>query len=169
MKNPVLQAHAIQYAELCGISLNLKTPLGYGNDGIVWRSDRQSAVTVFEQRFKYDRESACYQRLAENNVKSIEGLAVPQLMGVNEDLMIVEMRLVTPPYLLDFGKAYLDTSPEYPVESMEEWEAEGAENFGARWSDVKVILWRLKQYGIYLRRQAREHQLWRSGRPIMLP
>ena len=70
-------------------------------------------------------------------------------MGQNDELMIVEMRLVTPPYLLDFGKAYLDSKPEYPVESMEEWEEEGVENFGHRWPDVKGILWSLRQHGIY--------------------
>jgi hypothetical protein len=70
-------------------------------------------------------------------------------MGLNDSLLIVEMRLVTPPYLLDFGKAYLDSAPEYPAESMEEWEDEGAENFGARWPEVKVILWCLKQFAIY--------------------
>ncbi len=63
--------------------------------------------------------------------------------------MIVEMRLVTPPYLLDFGKAYLDSAPEYPSDAMSEWEQQGAENFGARWNDVRAAIWALKQYGIY--------------------
>lgn len=127
----------------------MKTPLGYGNDGVVWKSNRQSAVKALAQHFKYDRESKCYQRLAENNVKSIEGLAVPQLMNCNSELLIVEMRLVTPPYLLDFGKAYLDSAPDFPTEVMDDWEAEGVENFGAKWPDVKVLLWCLRKYGIY--------------------
>jgi hypothetical protein len=59
------------------------------------------------------------------------------------------MRLVTPPYLIDFGKAYLDSAPEFPVETMEEWEQEGIDNFGARWTDVLAVLWALKQLGIY--------------------
>lgn len=83
MSNQALQESAIKYAHLCGISLNLKTPLGYGNDGVVWKSSRQTAVKAFEQQFKYDRESACYQRLAEHNVKSIHGLAVPQLTRIS--------------------------------------------------------------------------------------
>ena len=129
--------------------MNLKTPLGYGNDGTVWKSNRQSAIKAFEQQIKYDREKECYQRFARNNVTAILGLAVPQLLNTNDDLLIVEMRLVTPPYLLDFAKAYLDQPPVFPVETMEEWEQEGLENFGARWPDVKALLWSLKELGIY--------------------
>ena len=70
-------------------------------------------------------------------------------MGLDSDLLIVEMRLVTPPYLLDFGKALIDSPPDFSPEVMEDWEAEGVDNFGARWSDVKAVLWSLKQYGIY--------------------
>lgn len=149
MPNPALQARAIEYAALCGISLDLRTPLGYGNDGTVWKSNRQSAVKVFEEQFKYLRESACYQRLQEHQIKQIKGLAVPQLMGMSDTLFIVEMRLVSPPYLLDFGKAYLDIAPDFPAEAMEDWETEGIENFGERWPDVKAILWALRQLGIY--------------------
>lgn len=127
----------------------MKTPLGYGNDGCVWKSNRQSAVKAFERQENYRRESTCYQRLAERNVTSILGLAIPQLMGLNDSLMIVEMRLVTPPFLLDFGKAHLDLPPDFPPEVMVEWEESGRELFGSRWSDVEAILWALKQHGIY--------------------
>lgn len=129
--------------------MNLKTPLGYGNDGTVWQTDRHSAVKAFELTIKYERERDCYQRLGDHNVRAIQGLAVPELLGHNDGLLVVEMRLVTPPYLLDFGKAYLDSRPEFPAETMEEWEEEGVENFGARWLDVKAILWSLAQHGIY--------------------
>jgi len=144
-----LEANAVTYATLCKISLNLQTPLGYGNDGTVWRSSRHSAVKAFELRTKYERERNCYQRLRRHNVKSLHGLAVPQLMGHNDELFIVEMHLVTPPYLLDFGKAHLDSKPDFPAETMEEWEQEGQENFGQRWTDVKIVLWHLQQLGIY--------------------
>jgi hypothetical protein len=149
MSNPTLQAHAIEYASLSRISLDLKTPLGYGNDGTVWRSHRQSAVKAFEREHNYRMESECYQRFAENNVKSLHGLTIPQLMGLNDSLMIVEMRLVTPPFLLDFGKAHLDSPPDFSAEVWEDWEHDGQELFAARWPDVKTVIAALKRYGIY--------------------
>jgi len=70
-------------------------------------------------------------------------------MGHDDDLLVVEMLVVTPPFLLDFAKAHLDSSPEFPAETMREWEGEGMENFGDRWPDVKAVLWSLRQLGIY--------------------
>ncbi|MGH7136913.1 MAG: hypothetical protein ACREHD_14330, partial [Pirellulales bacterium] len=36
-------------------------------------------------------------------------------------LQIIEMTLVHPPYLLDFGKAYIDEPAPYTQEQLEEW------------------------------------------------
>ena len=63
--------------------------------------------------------------------------------------MIVEMQLVTPPFVLDFGKAYLDSPPEFSEEQMDDWGQQGQELFESRWPDVKIIIWTLKRYGIY--------------------
>lgn len=149
MSNSDLKAKATAYATLSGISLNLKTPLGYGNDGVVWQSSRQTAVKAFEREFKYLRERDCYRRFQQHKVRSIQGLTIPELIGYDNELMIVEIRIVTPPYLLDFAKAYLDSKPDFPPETMEEWEQEGLDNFGDRWADVRVVLWVLTKYGIY--------------------
>jgi hypothetical protein len=149
MPKSLLQANALEYARLCGISLNLKTPLGHGNDGSVWKSSRQSAVKAFERQFNYLKELHCYQRLYENRVRLIQGHAIPQLMGSNDDLMVVEMQLVAPPFLLDFRKAYLDSAPEFSEEQMNDWEEQGQELFEGRWPDVRTIIWALKRYEIY--------------------
>jgi hypothetical protein len=149
MPNPILEQNAKAYAKLSGISLNLKTPLGYGNDGCVWKSNRQSAVKAFERQDNYRRESRCYQRLAEHGVRFIQGLAIPQLLGLDDRLMIVEMQLVAPPFLLDFGKAHLDVAPDFSPEVMTDWEETGEELFGLRWPDAKAVVWGLRQYGIY--------------------
>jgi hypothetical protein len=149
MPNPILEANAKQYAQLCRISLNLKTPLGYGNDGTVWRSSRQTAVKAYESTVKYDRELECYQRFARGKVRSIHGLAVPELIAYSHVLHVIEMRIVTPPFLLDFAKAHLDVKPDFPDEVIADWEQEGIENFGERWGDVKIILYELQRHGIY--------------------
>ena len=44
MFNSELQEHAIEYAKISGITIDLKTSLGYGTDGTVWRSNRKTAV-----------------------------------------------------------------------------------------------------------------------------
>jgi hypothetical protein len=149
MPNPELQRHAALYASLSGIALNLKTPLGYGNDGAVWTSNRKSAVKAFERPGNYYNEIGCYQRFRDHDVKSIRGLSVPQLMGYDEGLLVIEMRLVSPPFLLDFGKAHLDVPPRFPRDIMEQWEQDGKEMFGKRWKDVGLIIAALKSYGIY--------------------
>ena len=59
------------------------------------------------------RNSVSYQRLAEKKVRSINGLAVPGLMGYDVELLAIEMEVVHPPYLLDFGKAYIDEPSPY--------------------------------------------------------
>ncbi len=52
----------------------------------------------------------------------IDGLNVPRLVEFDDELQIIEMEIVKPPYLLDFGKAHLDARPDFPAETMTEWE-----------------------------------------------
>lgn len=47
------------------------------------------------------------------------------------------MDIVSPPFLLDFGKAYLDVPPDYSPEAIADWEAERREIFGDRWVQVQ--------------------------------
>ncbi len=70
-------------------------------------------------------------------------------MGNDDGLLVLEMRLVTPPFLLDFGKAHLDQCTDFPPEVMEDWEVEGRDMFGNRWDDVEQIIAELKRFGIY--------------------
>ena len=63
--------------------------------------------------------------------------------------MIIEMEVVSPPFILDFGKVWLDRRPDYPEDSWAERERQGEEDFGARWQDVKAVLSVLESYGIY--------------------
>ncbi len=47
---------------------------------------------------------------------------------------------VSAPYLLDFGKVYFDTPPQYEEGAWEEKLAEQAELFGDRWPEVQEAL-----------------------------
>ena len=61
------------------------------------------------------------------------------------------MTIVSPPFLLDFGKVYLDSPPPYwdNSEIMSNWHVEGRENFGERWSKVLSLIGWLQKYGIW--------------------
>ena len=63
---------------------------------------------------------------------------------------VIEMEVVTRPFVLDFAGAYLDTPPDYPDEVLADWRTEKQEQFGDRWPDVEAILRSLEQFGIYV-------------------
>ena len=122
---------AKSYAESQCRIVDFSEPLGFGQDGRVWRTEHNSAIKVIERPETYNREKGCYQRLEENGVSEINGLAVPKLLGFHDELQIIEIGMVKPPYVLDFGKAFLDKPPDYTAESLDDWEEELVELFGA--------------------------------------
>lgn len=123
--------------------------LGQGQDGIVWLSDRTTAIKVFERQENYLRELRCYQRLQSHSITVLGGFTIPALIAHSDTLMVVEMELVTPPYLLDFGKAYLDQTPDFSAEVWNDWEAERRELFEDRWPQVRALLAGLRVHGIH--------------------
>lgn len=99
--------------------------LGHGTDGAVWQSTSNTAVKVLELLRNYNIELECYQRLESEGVNHLKGFAVPQLLGFNRELLVIEMRIVTPPFILDFAKAWLDVPPDFSPEVLEDWERDG--------------------------------------------
>ena len=77
----------------------------------------------------------------------------------DDELQVIEIEIVKPPYLLDFGKAHLDKRPDFPEETMAEWEEQLVELFG---DDVPQGEGRAAEaHGLrhlLLRREAGEHQ-----------
>jgi hypothetical protein len=65
--------------------------------------------------------------------------------------MVVEMTIVEAPYLLDFGKVYLDAPPDYYADKliMQNWFAECRELFEDDWTTVNGLLFALQKQGIY--------------------
>jgi hypothetical protein len=125
--------------------------LGYGKDGTVWESERDTAIKVFRTPDPFHREWAVYERLRDRGVMDIVGFNVPQLVRADEPLMVIEMTIVTRPFVLDFGSAYLDGSgPEFPEEIMTEWLVETREKFGTNWGRAASVLHALERMGIRL-------------------
>ena len=104
--------------------------LGFGWDGTVYSTSRQSAIKVFRHERLFQRERDVYQRLTERHVIRILGFDVPQLVGFDDEHWLVEMSIVSPPFVLDFAGAYLDQKPDYPPEVMADWVEGKAEQFG---------------------------------------
>jgi hypothetical protein len=119
-------------------------PLGSGHHGSVYGAERNGqrfAVKFCKDEGPYFREVRAYESLLERGVKRIEGFAVPQFLGSDDELLTIEMSIVQRPFLLDFGGAYEEEDlPSFPENVWEEWEEQKREEFGSHWPIVENIL-----------------------------
>ena len=152
---------AFQYARQRGLSLGPR--LGYGKDGTVFSTLPQdvspgnwagpTAIKAMARDDLYARELAVYRRLAERGIGGpirVCGHNVPQLLGQDDELLVIEMTIVTRPFVLDFASAYLDEPPEFPAEVMEERYTHWSDVFEGQWPAVQRIMAEFRRYGIYL-------------------
>jgi hypothetical protein len=144
-----LNARADLYRRAQGVDFTDR--LGGGTDGEVWKSNRQTAVKVFRSPKNYHMELACYQRLKERGIRKVRDFAVPRLIQSDDKLLVIEMEIVTAPYLIDFGKAYLDREPDHSAETWAEHHAAQRELWEDKYNEVQAVLWSLRQIGIYYR------------------
>ena len=75
---------------------------------------------------------------------------VPQLLGCDNELWVIEMTIVTRPFVLDFAGAYLDQPPEFSDEVLSDWRAQKEEDFGSHWPEVQAIIRALESYGVFM-------------------
>lgn len=127
----------------------MKIPLGNGTDGKVWETNRRTAVKALDRESGYWNERDSYLRLKEYGVGKIEGLRVPELIGYDDDLLVVEMEIVSPPCILDFAKTKIDHPPDFSEEVLRDSEEKGQFEFGENWPRVKAILQTLESFQIY--------------------
>ena len=123
--------------------------LGDGNDGAVWESDHQTAIKALERRDSYFRERDAYLRLQDLAIVDIQGFTVPWIVGFDDTKQVVEMTVVFPPCILDFAKAYVDSSPDFSDEVLRDWREEAAELFESDWDKVESLLDELRTFGIF--------------------
>jgi hypothetical protein len=142
-----LESRARQYATIR--NLELGEQLGFGVHGIVFATNRKSAIKIHAQEAAYRRELNVYVRLREHGVERIREFSVPQLIDSDDSLLAIEMGIVTPPFVLDYAAAYLDDPPEFSEKILIEWEAEKREQFEQRWPEVQSLLRALEVLGIY--------------------
>ena len=135
--------------------LELGETLGSGKDGIVLVAKRKAqpadvAIKVLRWNECYQREKQVYERLGEIGVTAVLGFNVPQLLGYDDELCVIEMTIVKRPFVLDFAGAYLDKRPEFTDEIWADWEAEKREQFEGRWPEVRRVLDAFEELGVYL-------------------
>lgn len=135
--------------------LRLAERLGFGIHGIVHVIEDNSkavkgAIKVHHAAEPYLRECQVYERLRDAGVSEMLGFHVPQLIRFDDELRVIEMSIVTRPFVLDFAGAYLDAPPEFPEEIWSDWEAEKREQFEKRWPVVQSVLAALEDLGVHM-------------------
>lgn len=142
------EERARQYAARTGTQLTRH--LGAGYDGVVFATEAGSAVKSLRYVELYRRERDVYTRLSEAEVDSVAGCSVPRLLSFDDELWVIELEIVEPPFVLDFAGARLDQPLDYPEEVLSEWEAEKVEQFSEDWPRVRKVLSEFRRLGIYL-------------------
>jgi hypothetical protein len=143
------QAYAAQH------QLRLAERLGFGIHGIILVAEDnvkvgKTAIKAHRSLEPYRRERDAYERLKQAGVSRILGFNVPQLVRCDDALRIIEMSVVTRPFVLDFAGAWLDVPPDFSEEAWAEWEAEKREQFEHRWPKVQEVLGALEELDIHM-------------------
>ncbi|MCB0333094.1 MAG: hypothetical protein KDD55_06315, partial [Bdellovibrionales bacterium] len=132
-----LKAKAQEY---CGRNATrLSQELGFGTQGIVLKTEHNTALKVYELEKGYQREKAVYKRLHERNIFSVNRMSIPRIVHWEDDLLAFEMSIVHVPCILDFGGAYVDIAPDH-FNRNEEWFTEKREEFGKHWGDAEKVI-----------------------------
>ena len=149
----ILTQHAQTYARRR--RLRLAERLGHGVHGIVYAAECNAepgnvAIKMHRSRDVHERERDVYLRLREAGAVKILGFNVPQLIRSDDELLVIEMTIVSRPFVLDFAGAYLDSPPSFSDEIWSEWEAEKREQFEQCWPKVQAVLSALEEFDIYM-------------------
>lgn len=135
--------------------LTVLAPLGAGTQGSVFlianpSRTRRTAVKFHRRGIAYVRERDVFLRLKDLAIDEVNGHAVPILIGYDDELLAIEMTTVSPPFVLDFGGAYLDRPPDYSDEVWQDWRQMKSDAFEHNWPAVEEILGEFQSMGIYI-------------------
>ena len=89
--------------------------LGFGSQGMVFKTQRNSAIKVHSLETGYLRERDIYKRLKDKGIRSICEMMIPRISNWSDRLFIFEMSVVHVPCIIDFGGAYLDEAPDHII------------------------------------------------------
>lgn len=124
--------------------------LGNGTDGAVFDSSVDTAIKSLFRERGYWNERDAYLRLRDFGVlHTIDEFSVPQLIDFDDALLVIEIDIVTPPYIIDFAKVRIDRSPDFSEETLRQHERECREIFGQHYEEMRDLLETLESYQIY--------------------
>ncbi len=140
---------ALLYA--AGRKLTIEKSLGYGNDGTVFATSVKTAIKCLKNATLFANELAIYTHLSQAGVTHVNEFKLPELVHSQRDLLVIEMTIVTPPYVLDFASARLKGHEvKYDEETIAEWKREKAEQFEDDWRQVQRMVWAFESLGVVL-------------------
>ncbi|HVT89155.1 MAG TPA: hypothetical protein VHD56_09915 [Tepidisphaeraceae bacterium] len=114
-----------------------KLGAGVGQDGTVWRTAQHTAVKFFDRSERFERERDVYQLLTRRQILRVASHNVPELILFDDELRVIEMTIVTRPFILDFAGAKLPHEiPDFDADVIEEHHRHLEELFGERWTDA---------------------------------
>lgn len=119
---------------------------GYGKEGVVFKSSRGTAVKVHSTLVTFKKEYLAYQRLAEAKAEVVLGFSVPRPINADADLKVIEMGIVEPPFILDFGSSAVDIEPDYTPEQWQEWWLKLEHDFEDRFPQAEAVFYYLKRH-----------------------
>jgi hypothetical protein len=120
-----------------GIRLLHPLGLGPGQDGVVFQSNRMTAVKFFDRPDRFVRELEVYRVLRAKGIRLAGEHNVPELIQEDIELRAIEMTIVAPPFILDFAGAKLPHEvPDFDEEIMAEHHDRLRDLFGDRWTDA---------------------------------
>lgn len=122
---------------------------GWGVDAYLWQTSDDQIIKVFRRASAYQQEVRVYRHLQDRNVKLLRGFRIPDLIDADDELQVISLSYVSPPYILDFAAATLGAPPAGFDHEDPHWQAEQARKFGADWPDVQRLLDALRQYGVH--------------------
>lgn len=134
--------------------MTLGKSLGSGIHGIVYRAKDNATRGRVALKFHsdieaYSREREAYFRLGKHGVTQVAGFNVPQIVGYDDEWMVIALTIVRRPFALDFASAYLDSAPIFPEETLAQYEEKVREDFGERWDTAQRVLAVLEEYGVF--------------------
>jgi hypothetical protein len=111
--------NAVAYAARHGLQLVERPGFGiHGTVHVAQSASNQdvSALKALNSPVFYHRELAVYERLREAEVTEVLGFHVPQLIRADDDLSVIQMTIVTRPFVLDFAGCSLGVRPQFSPE-----------------------------------------------------
>jgi len=129
--------------------------LGSGVDGLVYSTNKGSAVKAHRGKTLFEKERAVFERLAMYSDNDFAGFNVPTMLDFHPELLVIEMQFVVPPFALDFSGATLDRPSAAVVDQTEEefaeWEESRIEIYGPEdWEIVQRVMSCFRRIGVHL-------------------